>query len=115
VHCTVLWSRAGLGFSVQVFQDQYDSEGNLKTLITQQTFTDVDGTEVRALFLALERYIACVQCSSHRPLLPQENVWTVVSPRVLQVARAYFDAPELSGLPLLGENRLGSAQSGSHW
>ena len=47
--------------------------------------------------------------------LDGEDIWHVVSERTLQVARDYFDCPDLRALPLMGENVLGRSSRGSHW
>jgi hypothetical protein len=44
-----------------------------------------------------------------------DTVWKVVSERTLEVARAFFDCPGLTALPLMGENPLGEHSRGSHW
>ena len=78
-----------MGFSIYEFQDQYDSNGNHKLLVEQKQYADIDGQT--------------------------ELIWEVVSERVVLTAQQYFNAPGLTGLPLLGDNQLGESQSGSHW
>ena len=59
------------------------------------------------------------------PGLPpgKDELWFVVSERALVAARSYFNCstigdgsnPDFPGLPLMGENQLGSSSRGSHW
>ena len=44
-----------------------------------------------------------------------EDVWFVTSQRTLDVARDFFGCPDLDGLPLMGDNQLGTGSRGSHW
>jgi len=76
----------GLGFSIYNFQTRTDSSGQISPMVEMRPVPD-DTTDV----------------------------WFVTSSRTLQVARDYFGCPTLTGLPLMGENQLGSGSRGSHW
>ena len=69
-------------------QRVYDADGVRKHIVEQHTFVDMDGSVDTA-------------------------VWTVVSPRVVGIARKYFGCAALTGVPLMGHNPLGEAQRGS--
>eukprot|EP01047_Picozoa_sp_COSAG01_P004751 COSAG01_NODE_158_length_23708_cov_7.921979_9_plen_391_part_00 len=79
----------GMGFSVQIFNSQYDANGLKKQLVEMRAVTDIDGDV--------------------------DQIWHVISPRVLSVAQTYFGCPSLTALPLMGANSLGPSQRGSHW
>lgn len=70
-------------------RSRYDSTGQRLQIIREGDVVDIDGES--------------------------DTVWHAVSPRVLQVARDYFDCTDLNELPLMGENILGPSQRGSHW
>ena len=74
----------GLGFSVYNFRERKDADGNPSSMVEERTVTDDS--------------------------LP---VWYVTSARTLTVARAFFGCETLTGLPLMGENQLGSGSRGS--
>jgi hypothetical protein len=79
----------GMGFSIQIFNSQYDANGLKKRIVETQFVTDIDGE--------------------------RDSIWHVISPRVISVARTYFGCPSLTALPLMGVNQLGQSQRGSHW
>ena len=79
----------GLGFGITNFRNSFSHDGSKKQIVKLQKMTDVDGST--------------------------DEVWTVVSPRTLAVARKYFGCASLASLPLMGENQLGAASRGSHW
>ncbi len=76
----------GLGFSVYNFRDRRDANGNIDSMVEERSVPD-----------------------------DTEPVWFVTSERTLTVARDYFGCPELDGLPLMGDNQLGTGSRGSHW
>ena len=76
----------GLGFSVYNFRDRRDGDGNRDSMVEERDVPD-----------------------------DSEDVWFVTSQRTLAVARDYFGCPTLDGLPLMGDNQLGSGSRGSHW
>ena len=76
----------GLGFSIYNFRERKDASGNTNSMVEER---NVAGD----------------------PLA----VWYVTSQRTLTVARSFFGCPNLDGLPLMGENQLGTGSRGSHW
>lgn len=76
----------GLGFSVYNFRDRRDESGRIDSMVEERAVSD-----------------------------DSEPVWFVTSERTLRVARDYFGCPELDGLPLMGDNQLGTGSRGSHW
>ncbi len=76
----------GLGFEKTNFRDRVDSNGASDPMVEQRTVPD-----------------------------DSDPVWFITSERTLAVAREYFGCPDLDGLPLMGDNQLGSESRGSHW
>jgi hypothetical protein len=76
----------GLGFSVYNFRDRRDANGDISSMVEERSVPD-----------------------------DTENVWFVTSERTLAIAQDYFGCADLDGLPLMGDNQLGTGSRGSHW
>ena len=79
----------GLGFGIWNFQNSFLGNGQRRKLVELHQVKDIDGST--------------------------DEIWMVVSKRTIDAARTYFNCPNLTRLPLMGENQLGASSRGSHW